>query len=135
MRILFLSRDGGGRSQMAAALAGELFGGEADCFAAGIEPSAPHPLAVETMREAGLDLATTTPLTDLDTMRLDLVVVVSERDVSVGRVPKTVKRVHWPIMDPLDPPAPEKELRERFRDTRMALSKHLKGLGKIKRKL
>jgi arsenate reductase len=137
MKILFLSRDRGGRSQMAEGLARQMFGSEITTQSACVdETSKTHPLAVASMREVNIDI-TDLPVKaigEVDPAGLDLVIVINERDVS-DQLPRTIKRLHWPIMDPADPPAPEQELKRRFLDVRMALSKHLKGLGKLKKKL
>lgn len=135
MRILFLCKDNGARSQMAEALARQMFGSEIEIHSAGVERGSVHPLAVASMREINLDIShhKVKTVTAVDPENLDLVVVVCERDISVDILPKAVKRLHWPLMDPLDPPAAESELKKRFLDLRMALSKHLKAIGKLKK--
>jgi arsenate reductase len=138
MRILFLCKDNGSRSQMAEALARSMFGSEIDVLSAGVQPGGRlHPLALASMREVDLDIShhQVKTLQHVDATTLNLVVVVCERDVSIDHLPKTIKKLHWPLMDPLDPPAPEQELRNRFLDLRIALSKHLKGIGKVRRQV
>ena len=135
MRILFLCKDNGARSQMAEALARQMFGAEIEVQSAGAERGVGvHPLAVACMREVNLDISGHKVKTvgSVNPSTLDLCVVVCEREVSVDLVPKGVKRLHWPLMDPLDPPAAEPELKRRFVDLRMALTKHLKTVGKLK---
>jgi arsenate reductase len=138
MRILFLCKDNGSRSQMAEGLARQMFGTEIEVLSAGVEPGGKlHPLALASMREVDLDISQhqVKTLSAVNAEELNLVVVVCERDVSIDRLPKTVKKLHWPLMDPLDPPASESELKNRFLDLRIALSKHLKGISKVRRQV
>lgn len=123
---------------MAEALARQMFGAEIEVLSAGVEPGGKlHPLALASMREVELDISThqVKLLKSVNATALNLVVVVCERDVSVDHLPKTIKKLHWPLMDPLDPPASESELKNRFLDLRIALSKHLKGIGKVRKQV
>jgi arsenate reductase len=56
-RILFLCTRNSARSQMAEALLREYKGDAYDAYSAGTEPSKVHPLAVEAMREIGIDIS------------------------------------------------------------------------------
>lgn len=131
MRMLFVSRRNAGRSVVAAALARQIFS-EHEITSAGIEIAPLHPLAAQVMGEVDIDVSTHAP--QLATRELyagaHLVVVVCERDIA-GNLPAGVRKLHWPLVDPLDPPAAASELLARFRDTRLALSKHLKSLNKM----
>lgn len=123
---------------MAEALARQMFGAEIEVLSAGVEPGGKlHALALASMREVELDISMQQVklLKAVDATNLNLVVVVCERDVSIDHLPKTVKKLHWPLMDPLDPPAAETELKNRFLDLRIALSKHLKGIGKVRKQV
>ncbi len=123
---------------MAEALARQMFGAEIEVLSAGIEPGGRlHPLALASMREVDLDISKhqVKLLMAVDAGNLSLVVVVCERDVSVDHLPKAIKKLHWPLMDPLDPPASENELKNRYLDLRMALTKHLKGIGKVRKQV
>src|SRR5205085_12556992 len=99
MRILFLCKDNGSRSQMAEALARSMFGTEIEVQSAGIEPGGRlHPLALASMREVDLDISKqqVKTLKSVEASALNLVVVVCERDVSIDHLPKTIKKLHWP---------------------------------------
>lgn len=137
MRVLFLSRANAARGPMAMALARHMFPPDVTVDSAGIEKSGAgktDPRAIESMKEINLDITGHQPkiVKEGDLANQDLVVIVCERDVA-GTLPIGVKKLHWPIMDPTDPPAPEAEMKTRFRDTRMALAKHLKAIGKLKK--
>jgi arsenate reductase len=56
-RILFLCTRNSARSQMAEAMLREYKGDAYDAYSAGTEPSKIHPLAVEAMREIGIDIS------------------------------------------------------------------------------
>jgi arsenate reductase len=61
-RILFVCVHNAGRSQMAAGFARALGGDRVEVFSAGSEPAETiNPVAVEAMREAGIDLASAGP--------------------------------------------------------------------------
>lgn len=133
MRILFLCSDNSIRSQMAEGLARSLLEPSVSVASAGLTAGKVHPMAVNALREAGVDITTHKPktITELQaesSLPFDLVIVTAERDLSKGLFPGSIKRMHWPVMDPLDPPAIEGELRRRFRELVQILSGHIKPL-------
>ncbi|MFN2238910.1 MAG: metalloregulator ArsR/SmtB family transcription factor [Thermoanaerobaculia bacterium] len=56
-RVLFLGSRNAGRSQMAEGLLRHMAGERFDVFSAGTAPGEMHPLAVEAMREIGIDIS------------------------------------------------------------------------------
>ena len=54
-RVLFLCTSNRCRSQMAEALVNHDLGDRFEAFSAGTHPSRPHPLAIEVLRELGID--------------------------------------------------------------------------------
>ena len=104
-RVLFLCVRTAGRSQMAAAFATRLGGGRVEVFSAGSEPAAAvHPVAVEAMREAGIDLSEQQPRRWTDEMigGVDLVVTMGCGD-SCPVLPG-VRYVDWQLDDPSGKP-------------------------------
>jgi len=132
MRILFLSRTNNGMAQMAEGLARQMFGNDVTVTSAVGDSGSMPKFAGEAMREINIDISSINalPLPKVNTSAFDYVVSISERDLSEG-IPQSVKRMHWPLVSPMEPPAPESELRQRMRDVRTALSKHVKALGKL----
>jgi arsenate reductase len=131
---LFLSHRDAERSQIAAALARQMFGAGLRVESAGIEAAPLHPMTIETMQEINIDIRGASPKTvdTLDLSGLTLAVVIESRDIAPP-LPSGVKKLHWPLMSPLDPPTSDQAvLRARFVDVRTAISKHLKMLGKMK---
>jgi arsenate reductase len=133
MRILFLSRTNNGMAQMAEGLARQMFGQDVIIASAVATTGTMTKLATESMKEINIDIATIVArsIADVDMSAFDYVVSISERDLSES-FPHKMKRMHWPLVSPLEPPAPEAELKQRMRDVRTALSKHVKALGKMK---
>jgi arsenate reductase len=132
LKILFLSRRDAGRGPMAACIARQRLGAEHQIASAGVEPGSLHPMVAECLAEGGMQLGEHRPrvVAPEDVALFDVVVVVCERDVA-GHLPRGVHKLHWPLVDPLDPPAVKAEIRARFRDTLVALDKHIKRLAKL----
>jgi arsenate reductase len=100
-RLLFLCVANSARSQMAEGLARWLYGARAEVASAGSKPSRVNPLAIEAMRELGVDLATHTSksVDTIDPARVDVVITLCAEEVCpvfLGRA----RRLHWPIPDP-----------------------------------
>ena len=55
-KVLFLCTANSGRSQMAEGLLRALYGDRFEPYSAGTEPGGVHPLAIEAMRDAGIDI-------------------------------------------------------------------------------
>ncbi len=105
-RILFVCIHNSARSQMAEALANNLFGDVCVAESAGIEPGTLNPLAVSAMAEMGIDISLkkTRGVFDLYTSgeRYDYVVTVCD-EASAERCPifaGVTKRLHWGFVDP-----------------------------------
>lgn len=134
MRILFICRTHGARSRMAEALARDQLGPAHEVASAGVVPARLHPLAVEALLALGAPTDRTSDLllSDVNPAKFDLAVVIgNERDVAAA-LPKGLKHLTWPLMEPLDPPAPVPELKARFRELRHALEHHLSSLKKMR---
>jgi arsenate reductase len=103
IRVLFLCTHNSARSQMAEGLlrhaAGDLF----DAHSAGTEATQVRPLAIEAMRELGVDISKQTSKT-LDPYlneRFDYVVTVcDDANESCPIFPNATHRLHWSLPDP-----------------------------------
>jgi arsenate reductase (thioredoxin) len=100
-KILFVCVENAGRSQMAQGFA-EAFGkGRAEVYSAGSNPSSQiNPLAIEAMKEKGIDLSGRHPkaLNDLPPVEMDYLITMGCEEVCPA-VPAR-KIIEWQIPDP-----------------------------------
>ena len=126
--VLFLCVANSARSQMAEGLARKLFGDHVRVQSAGSQPTRLNPIAVEVMREIGIDISahTSKAVDALDGADVDTVVTLCAEEacpVFLGHV----RRIHWPISDPAtsDPAVTPDEALARFRVARDQLRARL----------
>src|SRR5271156_4353859 len=114
------------RSQLAEGLAKELFGTTAEVQSAGSLPSKVNSLAVEAMKEIGIDLSGHNSKSTIDLppqflAGLNYVITLCAEEVCPVVFTKA-KKLHWPMPDPAghDQLSNEEKLRL-FRSTRDAI--------------
>lgn len=130
MSVLFLCVANSARSQLAEGLARERFGDRLRVQSAGSKPTRVNPMAIEVLRERGLDITSHhSKLVDaIDPDGIDLVVTLCAEEVCPAFL-RPVRRLHWPIPDPASSePLPEAELRARFRRARDTIAARLDAL-------
>ncbi|MFL5575014.1 MAG: arsenate reductase ArsC [Gemmatimonadaceae bacterium] len=120
LRVLVLCTGNSARSQIAEALLAARGGGRVEAASAGSRPAPRvHPLAVEVLREHGLEWRGRAPrhVADVERERWDLVITVCDdaRD-ACPVLPGAAARAHWGLPDPAAVPA-EAEARRAFRAT------------------
>jgi arsenate reductase len=105
-RVLFVCIHNSARSQMAEAFLRNDCGGEFEVQSAGIEPGKLNPVAVEAMREVGIDISGNQTKTVLDMIKsvgmFDYVITVCD-ETSAERCPVfpgAAARLHWSFPDP-----------------------------------
>ena len=107
-KILFVCVENAGRSQMAQGFA-EAFGeGRIEVYSAGSRPSSQiNPLAIEAMKEKGIDLSGRRPkgLNDLPPVEIDYLITMGCEETCPA-VPAR-KIVEWQIPDPKGKPIDE----------------------------
>ena len=118
--LLFLCVANSARSQMAEGLARALFDDGIRVESAGSSPTRVNPLAIEVMREIGIDLSTqaSKSVQTIDPERIDLVITLCADEVCpvfFGRA----KRLHWPLDDP-DRPHEDLDHEQRLHHFRVA---------------
>lgn len=119
--IYFLCTGNSCRSQMAEGFAKKYLGRGYDVYSAGIEPRGLHPLAVEVMKEKGLDISDQTS----DAVNVKLVtqvdfVITLCKDAKDG-CPAILPRsghYHWSFDDPAKARGTEEEVMNEFRRVR-----------------
>jgi arsenate reductase len=131
--VLILCTGNSARSQMAEALLREKAGQMFDVQSAGTEPAAEvNPLAIEALREIGIDISGNRPK-DVGTFLgkapvRHLIIVCADADRRCPSIwPGVASRVQWPIEDPAAFKGDPGGALQKFRDVRDELSKHLDG--------
>jgi arsenate reductase len=105
-KVLFVCEHNSARSQMAEAFLNNTAGNAYSAESAGLEPGKLNPLAVEVMREIGIDISgkNTQGILDLykQGMQYDYVITVCDESKS-GRCPifpSSIETLHWSFQDP-----------------------------------
>jgi arsenate reductase (thioredoxin) len=121
-KVLFLCTGNSCRSQMAQAWLRTLAGGRFEVYSAGLEPHSIHPLTIQVMEEAGVDMS------GYHAKHLDeykgkidfdyLITVCSDADERCPYFPGMGVRLHWPFEDPPAFEGPEEEKLALFRKVR-----------------
>jgi len=122
-RVLFLCTANSCRSQMAQGYLEAMGQGDYEVFSAGLEPRSIHPLAVEVMKEDGIDISEneSTDLKEyLGRTRIDTVITVcSNADARCPTVwPGLSERMHWGFEDPVVFEGTNEEKLAKFREVR-----------------
>ncbi len=132
MKVLFMCVANSARSQMAEALAKNIFLNLVEIQSAGSQPSKVNPLAIEAMEEIGIDLSghyskSTDDLSPRFLVDLDYVITLCAEEVCPVLISKA-KKLHWPMPDPAghDELSHEEKLHF-FRITRDAIKEKLVG--------
>jgi two-component system phosphate regulon sensor histidine kinase PhoR len=119
--VLFLCTGNSCRSQMAEGFARSFAPKEIAIFSAGRHPTRVHPLAVQVMREVGIDISDqrSKGIDEVPFDKADLVVsLCAEGAESCPALPGKVERRHWPLPDPALARGDEHQVIEKFREVR-----------------
>ncbi len=105
-RVLFICLHNSARSQMAEAFLDEICVNQFEAHSAGLEPGRLNPLAVEAMREIGIDISQKQTQSVFDVFKsgelFSYVITVCD-ETSAERCPifpGVAKRLHWSFADP-----------------------------------
>ncbi len=104
-KVLFLCTGNSARSQMAEGYLRHAGTGRFEALSAGIEPKGLNPLAVEAMREIGIDISRQTSKDVVTLLGQHIPYVVTVCDNAKERCPifpGTWKFLHWSIDDPAE---------------------------------
>lgn len=105
-RVLFVCIHNSARSQMAEAFVNSTCGLELRAESAGFEPSTLNPIAVQAMKEIGIDISRNTTKSVFDLFKAGrlydyVITVCDESSAEVCPVfPGIVTRLHWSFEDP-----------------------------------
>ena len=102
-RALILCTGNSARSQMAEGLLRHLGAGRFEVFSAGTHPSRVNPLAIEAMREIGIDIShhRSKSVDEFLGQEFDYVITVCDKaNANCPVFPGRTKRIHWGFDDP-----------------------------------
>lgn len=128
-RVLFLCTHNSARSQMAEGLLRNMAGDRFDVFSAGTERTYVQPLAIDAMREVGIDITSQTSKTldEFEGQTFDYVITVCDRaNESCPILPGTTERIHWSFEDPTAATGTDEQRLRAFRTVRDALQQRLR---------
>lgn len=124
-RVLFLCTGNSCRSQMAEAFLRAYGGDEYEVHSAGTKPSTVNPLAIEVMREAGIDISEhrSKNVTEYLGQHFPIVITVCDNAKEHCPVfPGPCLREHWPFEDPAEATGAHEEQLAVFRAVRDQIS-------------
>jgi arsenate reductase (thioredoxin) len=135
-RVLILCAGNSARSQMAEGLLRHLGQNRLEVRSAGTQPSAVNPLAIEAMREIGLDISAhrSKSVAEFEGQRFDTVITVCDRAAERCPVfPGAPERIHWSLPDPAAVNGTHHEKLAAFRNVRDDLERKLRGFLQARR--
>ena len=128
-RVLFLCTHNSARSQIAEGLLRKMAGDQFEVFSAGTEQTRVQPLAIEAMRESGIDISghRSKTLDEFAGDTFDYVITVCDRaNESCPIFPGTTERIHWSFDDPTAVMGTDEQKLRAFRTVRDAIQQRLR---------
>jgi arsenate reductase (thioredoxin) len=128
-KVLIVCTGNAARSQMAEGLLRHDAGDRFEVFSAGIYPSYVRPLAIEAMRELGIDISShrSKSVDEFTDQEIDYVITVCDHANEVcPAFPAKTKRIHWSIADPVAIWGSEEAQLDAFRRARDDIRDRLK---------
>jgi arsenate reductase len=135
VRIMFLCTGNSCRSQMAEGLANTLGKGLIEAHSAGVSPAGYiHPGAVAVMEEAGVDISLqrSKPIDHDLLLRMDMVITLcGNAEATCPATPPAIKRLHWPVDDPVGAGGTEDDIMAEFRKARNEIKERVTDLTRL----
>jgi arsenate reductase len=131
IKIMFLCTGNSCRSQMAEGFARALGKGIVESYSAGLIAAGVHPRAIAVMKEIGIDISKQkTKEIDEGLIRtMDVVVTLcASAEESCPWTPPDVRRLHWPIKDPVATIGSAEEVMKDFRRARDEIKERVQEL-------
>jgi arsenate reductase (thioredoxin) len=129
LRVLILCTGNSARSQMAEGLLRRLGGIGYEVFSAGTKPVGVNPLAIEAMREVGIDISAQRSKSVAEFAGLEFTTVITVCDNAAEECPVfpgAPQRVHWSLRDPASVSETGEEKLGVFREVRDELERRIK---------
>ncbi len=128
LRVLVLCTGNSARSQMAEGLLRHLGGMRYEVFSAGTKAAGVNPLAIEVMREVGIDISAqrSKSVAEFTGQKFATVITVCDNAAEECPVfPGAPQRAHWSLPDPAAVSGTEQEKLEAFRKVRDELVRRI----------
>ena len=131
-KVLFICVHNSARSQMAAALLNKRCGEAFEAESAGLEPGKLNPLAVEALREIGIDISKNETRAVFDVFKsgqlFAYVITVCDESETAGCpiFPGVTTRLHWSFPDPSKFTGSHEEKLEQTRNVREKIDKQVR---------
>jgi two-component system phosphate regulon sensor histidine kinase PhoR len=119
--ILFLCTGNSCRSQMAEGFARHFARRGDVVYSAGAHPKGIHPLAIQVMKEIGIDISgqRSKGLEEVPVEKVDLLITLcGEAAENCPALPAKIPRAHWPLRDPAQARGSQEEILKVFREVR-----------------
>jgi arsenate reductase (thioredoxin) len=134
MKILFMCVANSARSQLAEAIAKQIFGNSADIRSAGSRPATVNPFAIRALKEINAETQNLSSKAVENLPRdfvegIDFVITLCAEEVCPVIITKA-KKLHWPMPDPAGKNGTDEDHMNRFRDTRDQLKSKLAAFAK-----
>ena len=121
LKVMFLCTANSCRSQMAEGWARELGKALIEPYSAGLMAAGVHPRAAAVMREAGVDISRqkSKEIDENLLLKMDIVITLcGHAEATCPLTPPHIKRLHWPIEDPVGTRGTEEVIMKDFRRAR-----------------
>lgn len=135
LKVLFICTANSCRSQMAEGFARAFGRGVIEAQSAGLISADVQPRAISVMKEMGIDISKQkSKLIEEDVLnKMDVVITLCRHAEELcPRIPSGIKRLHWPIKDPVGTMGTEEQIIAEFRRARNEIrDKVLEFIGNV----
>jgi arsenate reductase len=131
LKVMFLCTGNSCRSQMAEGFARKLGKGLVEPYSAGLMAAGVNPRAVEVMKEKGIDMSgqLSKEIDEELLGKMDVIVTLcGNAEESCPVTPPGIRRIHWPIKDPVGTIGTEEEIKKEFRRARDEIEERIRAL-------
>lgn len=132
-KVMFLCTANSCRSQMAEGFAREFGKGLIEVYSAGLMAAGVHRRAIAVMKELGIDISNqkSKEIDENLLRKMDMVITLcGNAETYCPWTPPEIKRIHWPIEDPVGSIGTEEMIMKEFRRARDEIKEKVQGLIK-----
>lgn len=128
IKLMFLCTGNSCRSQMAEGFARQIGKSLLEPYSAGLAPSRVNPYAINVMRELGINISqqTSKAIDPQLLQHMDVIITLcGHAEAMCPMTPPGIKRIHWPIDDPMRASGTEEKILNEFRKARDEIKKRI----------